>query len=227
MSYPLLTFITGTDTGVGKTVATALLLRHWRAAGIQALAMKPFCSGDRGDVAILQRLQPGALSDDEVNPFFFAWPLAPWVAARRARRQVTLEAVLQKIQMVTPRCERLLIEGCGGWLTPLGPGFTLAEMVAALGGNLVVVAPNKLGVVNHALLTFRALPKRAKSRAKLLLMEQAKRDMSARSNPQALRELLRPNEVFCLPFLGRKPFEMKNLQKKRKKIKKVLACLED
>ena len=61
-------FVTGTDTGVGKTVFTALLLRHLRTAGVSALAMKPFCTGPRSDVRLLQSLQPGVLGDDEVNP---------------------------------------------------------------------------------------------------------------------------------------------------------------
>ncbi|MBT5322527.1 MAG: dethiobiotin synthase, partial [Verrucomicrobiales bacterium] len=64
-------FITGTDTGAGKTILTALLLDHLRAQGENAIAIKPLCTGPRDDVRLLQSLQPGALSDDEMNPFHY------------------------------------------------------------------------------------------------------------------------------------------------------------
>src|SRR5579859_4085747 len=124
-------FITGTDTGVGKTLLTALLLFHLRKKGVRALAMKPFCSGGRGDIHLLQSLQPGELSDDEANPFYFPQPLAPLVAAKK-NHQIRLSDVLARIQKITRKCERLLIEGSGGLLVPLGENFTVADLIAAL-----------------------------------------------------------------------------------------------
>ena len=79
---PRIIFITGTDTGVGKTLLTGLLLHHLRQSGCHALAMKPFCSGSRADAEFLHAVQDGELTLDEINPFFFAEPLAPLVAAR-------------------------------------------------------------------------------------------------------------------------------------------------
>src|SRR5215212_7683018 len=106
-------FITGTDTGVGKTLLTGLLLHHLRRSGQSALAMKPFCSGSLGDVKLLHQLQEGALSLDQINPFYFAEPLAPLVAARRERRRITMAQVLTTINRVAKRCDVLLIEGSG------------------------------------------------------------------------------------------------------------------
>ena len=83
MAETKIIFITGTDTGVGKTLLTALLLHHLRQTGVHALAMKPFCSGGRADVRLLQSLQRGELSDAEMNPFYFAEPIAPFVAAKK------------------------------------------------------------------------------------------------------------------------------------------------
>src|SRR5579862_6832824 len=103
-------FITGTDTGVGKTLLTALMLHHLRQAGVHALAMKPFCSGGRGDVRLLQSLQPGALSDAEMNPFYFAKPVAPLVA-QKGWRAIRLREVIKKIGEVQRQCDCLLIEG--------------------------------------------------------------------------------------------------------------------
>src|SRR5581483_3100804 len=81
-------FITGTDTGVGKTLLTAMLLHHLRVAGRRTLAMKPFCSGGRDDVELLHALQDGELTADEINPFYFSEPTAPLVALRRRHRDI-------------------------------------------------------------------------------------------------------------------------------------------
>src|SRR5882724_997479 len=100
---PRIIFITGTDTGVGKTLLTALLLQHLLDSGVEALAMKPFCSGGREDVDLLQAIQNSRLPDDAINPFYFAEPVAPLVAARKARRRISLAQVLQKVRAVEAR----------------------------------------------------------------------------------------------------------------------------
>ena len=83
-------FITGTDTGVGKTVLTGLLLHHLREKGVRALAMKPFCSGSRRDVKLLKALQNSELTDDEINPYYFKEAVAPLVAARMHHKIIQL-----------------------------------------------------------------------------------------------------------------------------------------
>ncbi len=98
-------FVTGTDTGVGKTLLTGLLLCHLRRRGVNALAMKPFCSGGRNDIELIQALQNHALPDEEVNPFYFPEPLAPLVAARKHRRRISLSQVLRSIERVETQCE--------------------------------------------------------------------------------------------------------------------------
>ncbi|MCL5097200.1 MAG: dethiobiotin synthase, partial [Candidatus Omnitrophica bacterium] len=90
-------FITGTDTGVGKTVLTALLLAYLRRQGRIVWAIKPFCTGRRGDVRLLHRLQDGELTLAEINPFHFSEPVAPLVAMRRSGCKVSLSAVLRHI----------------------------------------------------------------------------------------------------------------------------------
>ena len=198
-------FVTGTDTGVGKTLLTALLLQHLRARGVRALAMKPFCSGGLGDVRLLQSLQRGGLTDDEMNPFHFPAPLAPLAAAPRGRA-VRLATALKKIKQAGAKCDQLLIEGSGGLLVPLGPGYTVADLIVNLKCRVIVVARNRLGTINHTLLTVAAL-ERIGIRRKMLavvLMSGSKSDESARSNPDLLSELLTPVRVVCLPYFGRK-----------------------
>ena len=146
-------FVTGTDTGVGKTLLTGLLLYHLRQRGCHALAMKPFCSGSRADTEFLRAVQDGELTSDEVTPFFFAEPLAPLVAARKHRRTIRLKEVVRRIRRLSDRCECLLIEGIGGLLVPLGEGFTVRDLVARLGCEVIIVSRNRLGTINHTILT--------------------------------------------------------------------------
>ena len=235
-------FITGTDTGVGKTLLTALLLAHLRGSGCKALAMKPFCSGTvsgLSDVEVLRQLQADELEPHQINPFFFPEGLAPLVAARRHNMKIPFSLVLQKIKEVAKRCDILLIEGAGGLLAPLGEGYTLADLIRKLGGMVIVTARNQLGTINHTLLTVKFLQKISsesgrKQRVrpsviqslgiKVVLMNAASSpELSSRSNGQILSELLAPVPVFTVPFLGRNPSRLRVVRNLAKKLKRTLA----
>ena len=195
-------FITGTDTGVGKTVLTALLTRFLRARGVNAAALKPVCSGGRADARALRAAMEGALPLDEINPWHFRAPLAPLLAARRERLHLHLPEVLAQLRAMQRRFEVLLVEGAGGLLSPLGENFDSGDLIAALGATPVVVAPNRLGAVNHVLLTLDALPPRAAAAAPVVLMAPQKTDAAGRMNPKLLAEFLRRKRIFALPWLA-------------------------
>ena len=218
-------FISGTDTGVGKTLFTAMWLHHLRARGIRALAMKPFCSGGRGDVKLLQSLQPGELFDEEMNPFYFKEPLAPLIAARKEKRRITLKEVLEKIRNVQRKCDCLLIEGAGGLLAPLGNGFTLLNLITALHTNAVIVARNHLGTINHTCLTLKALEASGNISSSVVLMTGKTPDKSAKSNQKALSEILGSERIFCAPYFGAGAKRLNQIRKNQTKTKKVLALL--
>jgi len=222
-SSPRIIFITGTDTGVGKTLLTGLLLHHLRQSGCHALAMKPFCSGSRADTEFLRAVQGGELTLDEITPFFFAEPLAPLVAARRHDRSIRLQDVLRRIRCVADRCECLLIEGIGGLLVPLGEGFTVRDLIAKLGCEVIVVSRNRLGTINHTLLTVDALEHIVMKRLTIVLMSSQEGDSSTDSNSRILAELLTPTRVLPVGFLGRNPLRLGALKKSEKKVKKTLA----
>jgi dethiobiotin synthetase len=196
-------FITGTDTGVGKTVLTALLLRHLRAGGCRALAMKPFCSGGRGDVRLLQSLQCGELSDAEMNPFYFGAPVAPLVELKKARRDVPLKEVVASIRRVEKKCDLLLIEGSGGLMVPLGKNYLVEDLIVKLKCSVIVVARNRLGTINHTLLTVARLrAKRVKNcEIRVALVDFPPKDASFRSNEGILRALLCGIEVVSVAKL--------------------------
>ncbi len=218
-------FISGTDTGVGKTVLTTLLLRHLRQRRSQALAVKPFCTGNLRDVEILRAAQDRELSALEICPFFFPEPIAPLVAARLHNRRVGLASVLEFIGRMASRCECLLVEGAGGVLAPLGNNYSARELVSELGCELIIVCANKLGTINHSRLAVECMHKVASRKRKLVMMEQRRLDASAPSNLEILSELLRPVPVYSLPFLGTDAVSASSFKKNEKKIKKVLASI--
>jgi dethiobiotin synthetase len=216
-------FITGTDTGVGKTLLTGLLLQHLRQSGCHALAMKPFCCGSRADVEFLDAVQERELTQDEINPFFFEKPLAPLSAAREQRVSIRLPDVLRRISDLAKRCEWLLIEGIGGVMVPLGDGFSVLDLIAKLGCSTVVVSRNKLGTLNHTMLTVDAMQHAAIKALKVVLMGSRKSDLCTDSNGRILSELLAPTPVIPIPCLGENPVQFPALKLSEKKVKKTLA----
>jgi dethiobiotin synthetase len=195
-------FITGTNTGVGKTVLTALLTRHLRERGVNAVALKPVCSGGRADARALRRASDGALTLDEINPWHFRAPMAPLLAARRERRRVALADVLAHVRTMQKRFDMVLIEGAGGLLSPLGEKFDSRELITALRATPIVVCPNRLGAVNQFLLTLAALAQRESGRACVVLMSPSRPDASTATNASLLAEFLDTKRIFCLPQLG-------------------------
>ena len=238
---PKTIFITGTDTGVGKTLLTALLLEHLLQNGVDALAMKPFCSGNRRDVQLLQRIQGARLPDQEINPFFFPEPLAPLINARKLGSRISMAQVLKTIRHVQNKCGCLLVEGAGGVLAPLGEQYTALELIKRLGCDVIVVGRNRLGVLNHVLLTLQALRgtngnswgiQAAKRRTGpmsreiiVALMDEARPDLAALSNPRFLAETLGPDAIVQVPFLGTNASIVRAIKKNAKKEKKGLHRL--
>ena len=196
-------FITGTDTGAGKTVLTALLTQFLRERGVKVGALKPLCSGGRDDAEALHAALDGALELDEINPWFFRAPIAPVLAARRERKKIRLAEVLAHVRIFQPRFERLLVEGAGGLLSPLGDGFDSRDLLNALRAEPIIVAQNRLGVVNHLRLTLAALPKVQLGKTKVILMSPPEPDAASKVNAQLLGEYFPTEKIFTLPWLGK------------------------
>jgi dethiobiotin synthetase len=216
-------FITGTDTGAGKTVLTCLIMAHLRRRGIHAQAIKPFLSGNWDDARLLAQMQDGELTLREISPFFFPAPVAPLVAARKRRQKIALDTVIEKITEAKSRCEVLLVEGIGGLRVPLGEDYTVADLIVTLRPGVVVAAPNRLGVINHAILAGRDLYSIGVKRYTIALMGQGRCNLATRTNGKILREWLAPNPVFEVPWLGKNAQMAKGLRSGEKKIEKVIA----
>jgi len=150
-------FITGTDTGIGKTWFTCWLVRAWRERGHAAAALKPISTGDRRDAVLLGEASGQVLSLDETNPVHFREPAAPLLAARAENRSIDFTTLNREIEAVRSRFSHLAVEGIGGWRVPLAPGYEVRDWARELRLPVVVVALNRLGVLNHTLLTVESI----------------------------------------------------------------------
>lgn len=182
-------FITGTDTGVGKTFFTALLTRALRKAGLDTAALKPICCGPREDVHILRAAADGELTPDEINPVFFDLPVAPLLAAREARREVDLDGLAAWFQRLRPQRRSWLVEGAGGWLVPITAEKTVADLATLIGLPVLIVAANRLGCLNHTLLTIESIRARGLECAGLVLNNLTdEQTFATQTNRQILHE---------------------------------------
>ena len=194
-------FVTGTDTGVGKTVFAALVTRSLRDQGFHVAALKPICSGGRDDARQLHRAAGKVLSLAEVNPWHFRAALSPLLAARQEKKRLRLRTVVAHIRRIATRFEVVIVEGAGGLLSPLGEGFDSRDLIQALGAEAIVVCPNRLGAVNQVRLVLEALPRPAASQARVVLVNPKQANAASRTNLELLKEFVEPKRVLVLPWV--------------------------
>jgi dethiobiotin synthetase len=158
-------FVTGTDTGVGKTIVTAALIRALTREGLRVVGMKPVAAGAAATADGLRNADALALLAagnvkapyETVNPYCFAAPIAPHIAARDAGISIDIEHLQRRFGVLASAADCVIVEGAGGWLTPISASLTMADVAAALALPVVLVVGLKLGCLNHTLLTARAL----------------------------------------------------------------------
>lgn len=158
-------YVTGTDTGIGKTLVSTALLHALRAHGLRAVGMKPLASGCqriggawRNDDALrLQAASDPRPAYDDLNPIALPQPLAPELAAREAGVAVTLEPILAAYARLAAQADVVVVEGVGGWAAPLATGLMQADLARALGLPVLLVVGLRLGCLNHAFLSARAI----------------------------------------------------------------------
>ena len=139
-------FITGTDTGVGKTHIGARLLRLLRASGTLCAGMKPICCGDRRDAEMLLVAGGDGLTIDDVNPVWLKTPAAPIVGSLMEKAPIDVEKILAGFQTLQRRVEHVIVEGVGGWLVPIRSDYFVSDLAAAMKLPVLVVAQNPAGL---------------------------------------------------------------------------------
>ncbi len=158
-------FITGTDTGVGKTLVSSALLMALTSAGRRALGMKPVASGCettpqglRSADAEALRAAGNVMADYvDVNPYAFAAPTAPHLAAAAAGTEIDIDTLRTHYARLAARADAVVVEGSRGWLVPINRRQTMADVVLAFDLPVILVVDLRLGSLNHALLTRAAI----------------------------------------------------------------------
>lgn len=196
-------FITGTDTGVGKTVVSVLLTRFLAGQGYRVAAFKPIASGGRGDAAALRAAAHNQIDLDTINPWHYRAAVAPLLAARMEGRRLQLSQVIRHIRRHAQSADMALVEGAGGLLSPLGDGFDSRDVIRVLGAVPVVVCPNRLGAVNQVRLVVEALPPVSRRRAVVVLVNPARPGRSSSSNAALLGECFDSNRILAIPWIQR------------------------
>lgn len=158
-------FVTGTDTGVGKTRVAVVLIRALRAQGLRVAAMKPVSAGNEpGElnedvVALLQAVNVDADVRD-VNPYAFEPAIAPHIAAKQAGVRIDLDVIAAAYARLAAAADVVVVEGAGGWRVPLNEHEDMADLAQRLGLPVVLVVGLRLGCLNHALLTAESVARR-------------------------------------------------------------------
>lgn len=161
-------FITGTDTEVGKTVASSALLQAASAAGYRCAGYKPVASGcdvtpdgiRNSDALALQRYSSVALEYAQVNPMAFIEPTSPHIISAEEKRPIDFTTLSAGLRTLESRADWILVEGAGGWYTPLSETETYADWVEREQLPVILVVGVKLGCINHAMLTAEAIKAR-------------------------------------------------------------------
>lgn len=149
-------FITGTDTNAGKTYATCLMLEELRRQGIDAVGYKPVCCGDRDDATRLAAAS-GDLSIDEINPLHLNTAVAPLVAGMLENHPVDPQILIDRYHQLAAKHSQVLVEGAGGWEVPIAPNYRVSDLAKALNLPVILVVANRLGALNHTLLSIEAI----------------------------------------------------------------------
>ncbi len=158
-------FITGTDTGIGKTRASVALLEYFKAQGKTVVGMKPIASGcektpaglRNEDAVLLQQYSNIKLPYDSINPFAFELPVSPHIAAEKAGCRIDLATILTAYKKLENTADVVIVEGVGGWLVPLNASDDVADLAVTLNLPVIIVVGMRLGCINQARLTFAAI----------------------------------------------------------------------
>jgi dethiobiotin synthetase len=183
--------ITGTDTGIGKTFCGCGLIRAARAAGVNCTGMKPFCAGDNSDVELIAAASGNDIPRHLLNPVWLRPPLAPYAAAMLENRPIDINAVQKAYHELAADHDLVFVEGAGGLLVPILRDYNFRDLAVDLKLEVILVAPNRLGVINHVLLSAESIANSGLRLALLILNElDTEPTLATQTNPSILGELL-------------------------------------
>ncbi|MBI5699949.1 dethiobiotin synthase [Candidatus Saganbacteria bacterium] len=184
-------FITGTDTGVGKTYVTLWLAELLKKEGLDIGVMKPISCGPQKENDALYLKRKLKLKDpiNLINPIHLSLPLAPYPASQLQKKKLSLSPIFSAFHKLSNKHDCLLVEGIGGVMVPIKRDYLVADLIKDLGLPALVVARAGLGTINHTLLTVEALRKRKIRIAGIVLNGFKRKDLSERTNTEVIEEL--------------------------------------
>jgi len=160
-------FVSGIDTGIGKSYATGLIAKQWNAEGLRTITQKLVQTGNTTiseDITLHRELMGIAFSEDDQEkitmPEIFSYPASPHLAAQIDKREIDFEKIKQATAQLSQRYDAVLVEGAGGLMVPLTEDYLIIDYIKEMGYPLLFVTSGKLGSINHTLLSLEAIAKR-------------------------------------------------------------------
>ncbi len=204
-------FITGTDTGVGKTIIAAGLVKLARISGLKAVGVKLVETGciirdgqlHPEDGAFLCQASEGHITLDECVPFRFSLPASPARAAATVGSTLNIADLKEHVLTLAENADLTVVEGAGGIMVPIHSGIMMLDLVEQLGFPCLIVARSGLGTINHTLLTFQALKdKGVKISGIVLSCSSPQKGPEEEFTPSDLARLTQPVPVLVMPYLS-------------------------
>jgi len=201
--------ITGTNTGVGKTVFTGLYNKYLNNfINVKSHSIKPFCSGGTNDLEFIKASNFFNNNNFDINYWYNELPVSPAAVELITKKDVNFDQVISRINkiIILRYFDVLLIEAVGGFLSPINKFYNVSSIAEKLSSNLIIVAPNQVGVVNHVLMTIETALARFLDISCVVLMDQSNPDPSSVNNSELISmHLPLMNSfkgVFNFPWLG-------------------------
>lgn len=197
-------FVTGTDTGIGKTFVTTLLITELIKKNLQAVGCKPIACGGtpNEDVISYQKVNSIELDAQIINPVFFELPISPHLAAKKSGTDINVPALLAQLNKLKQlAADYIFFEGIGGLQVPLNNSMTLCDLVKMLDVPLLVVVGIRVGCMNHAILTFESIQQQKLNVAGWIA------NIIDASTPEIDEHIISLRQWIKAPFLGTVPYQ--------------------
>lgn len=212
-------FITGTDTGIGKTWITALLGIFLKRSGIEVGAMKPISTGGREDAVFLKKHLNLDDPIETINPIYFDTPMSPNVAAQISDCPIEIAKIFDSFSLLKSKYDVLLVEGIGGVMVPIKENYFVRDMIKDLDLSSIIVSRSSLGMLNHLFLTYESLEKYHLDIAGVVLNDckPVENEFLVRKNVEVV------NDILDEPIIGHVPF-LDNFEDVSKDLSSIYFC---
>ena len=203
-------FVTGTDTGVGKTVVAGAIARQLTMEGKQTGVFKPIATGCKhtreglvnNDVEFLAHCADSRFSLEQINPIRYSEPVTPLVAAERSKREIDWESLKQAYKNIADESEIVIVEGIGGVMVPITKKYLVIDLMEEMALPVIIVAWSRLGTINHTLLTIETCKNRGLKVIGVVMngYQAEGSDLAAETNMRVINEVTKVKILTVIPF---------------------------